>query len=225
MKFFHVYNEKCYEGLVKNNLLNEDSGFKIQHAFSVPGELKFNRFAAKGTPLHSMIKENKIPFYVDRITGGITYHEYAFDKDLIREYENILGDWFLGFQLHESASNITDSDWKRIPELMGHDGPYDVEELKKALATKLTNIEDGAPLYNLSHATPEYYAPQKKAKTTDELISSRSVEILSSTTTTSALPSTRSGPTNSALFIPLNSTLATLSIFSKNVILPIQPIL
>lgn len=170
MKFFHVYNEKCYEGLVKNNLLNEDSGFKIQHAFSVPGELKFNEFAAKGTRLHSMIKENKIPFYVDRITGGITYHEYAFDKDLIREYESILGDWFLGFQLHESASNITDSDWKRIPELMGHDGPYDVEELKKALITKLTNIADGKPLYNLSHGTPEYYAPLKKAKTTQELL-------------------------------------------------------
>ena len=170
MKFFHVYNEKCYEGLVKNNLLNEDSGFKIQHAFSVPGNLKFNEFAAKGSKLHSMIKENNIPFYVDRITGGVTYHEYAFDKELIREYESILGDWFLGFQLHESASNITDSDWKRIPELMGHNGPYDLEELRKALSSKLTNIEDGVPLYALSHATPEYYAPRKKPSTVEEML-------------------------------------------------------
>ena len=170
MKFFHVYNEKCYEGLVKNNLLNEDSGFKIQHAFSVPGELKFNEFAAKGTKLHSMIKNDKIPFYVDRITGGVTYHEYAFDKDLIREYENILGDWFLGFQLHESASNITDSDWKRIPELMGHDGPYDLEELKTKLVSKLTNVADGTRLYTLSHATPEYYALRKKPATVEEML-------------------------------------------------------
>ena len=171
MKFFHVYNEKCYEGLVKNNLLNEDTGFKIQHAFSVPGELKFNNFAAKGTRLHSMIKENKIPFYVDRITGGITYHEYKFDHDLIREYESILGDWFLGFQLHESASNITDSDWKRIPEVMGHDGPYDLEELKKALLSKLTNVADGKQLYKLSHGTPEFYAPRKKPRTVEEMLS------------------------------------------------------
>ena len=171
MKFFHVYNEKCYEGLVKNNLINEDSGFKIQHAFSVPGELKFNNFAAKGTKLHSMIKENKIPFYVDRITGGITYHKYDFDKELIREYESILGDWFLGFQLHESASNITDSDWKRIPEIMGHDGPYDLEELKKALLSKLTNVADGERLYKLSHGTPEFYAPRKKPHTVEEMLS------------------------------------------------------
>lgn len=171
MKFFHVYNEKCYEGLVKNNLINEDTGFKIQHAFSVPGELKFNEFAAKGSRLHSIIKENKIPFYVDRITGGITYHPYTFDKELIREYEAILGDWFLGFQLHESASNITDSDWKRIPEIMGHDGPYDLEELKKALLSKLTNVADGKRLYALSHGTPEFYAPRKKPNTVEELLS------------------------------------------------------
>ena len=48
MKFFHVYNDWHIKGLEKNNLINEDTGFKIQHAFSVPGELKFNKIAAKG---------------------------------------------------------------------------------------------------------------------------------------------------------------------------------
>ena len=75
MKFFHVYNEDCYVGLEKNGLLNKDTGFKIQHAFSVPGERKFNNYAAKGSKLHSLIKENKIPFYVDRIAGGITWQD------------------------------------------------------------------------------------------------------------------------------------------------------
>ena len=51
MKFFHVYNEEYFEGLVKNNLINKDSGFKIQHVFSLPKEKKFNVFAAKGTKL------------------------------------------------------------------------------------------------------------------------------------------------------------------------------
>ena len=168
MKFFHVYNERCYEGLVKNNLLNEDSGFKIQHAFSVPEELKFNKFAAKGTRLHSMIKENKIPFYVDRITGGITYHEYKFNHDLIREYENILGDWFLGFQLHESASNIAQSDIPRLKKI--GDGPYDLEMLKRELASEHAVMPDGTRLANLSHDTPEYYANVRLPKNSEEFL-------------------------------------------------------
>ena len=99
MKFFHVYNEDCYKGLVKNGMLNADSGFKIQHCFAVPKERQFNNIAAIGGKLHTLIKENKIPFYVDRIAGGVTYYPYNFDKDLIEEYKHLLGDWFLGFQM------------------------------------------------------------------------------------------------------------------------------
>ena len=168
MKFFHVYNERCYEGLVKNDLLNEDSAFKIQHVFSMPDEIKFNKFAAKGTRLHSMIKENKIPFYVDRITGGVTYHKYEFDKDLIREYESILGDWFLGFQLHESASNLAQSDIPRLKKI--GDGPYDLETLKKELVSAHAVMPDGTRLENLSHDTSEYYANVRLPKTTDEFL-------------------------------------------------------
>ena len=42
MKFFHVYNEQFFKGLVKNGLINEDTGFKIQHNWSMPTNLKFN---------------------------------------------------------------------------------------------------------------------------------------------------------------------------------------
>ncbi len=168
MKFFHVYNERCYEGLVKNNLLNEDSGFKIQHAFSVPEELKFNKFAAKGTRLHSMIKENNIPFYVDRITGGITYHEYKFDHDLIREYENILGDWFLGFQLHESASNIAQSDIPILKKI--GNGPYELDMLKCELVSEHAIMPDGTRLANLSQDSPEYYANVRLPRNSDEFL-------------------------------------------------------
>ena len=69
MKFFHVYNERCFKGLEINNLINQDTGLKIQHNWTVPEDIKFNRFAGIGTPLHSLIKENAFPFYVDRITG------------------------------------------------------------------------------------------------------------------------------------------------------------
>ena len=69
MKFFHVYNEECINGLEINGLLNKDTGFKIQHCFSVPKERQFNHIAKVGGKLHSLIKENSIPFYVDRIAG------------------------------------------------------------------------------------------------------------------------------------------------------------
>ncbi|MBR5542505.1 MAG: hypothetical protein IKU65_00200, partial [Oscillospiraceae bacterium] len=159
MKFFHVYNDWHIKGLEKNNFINEDSGFKIQHKFIIPEELKFNKFAAKGTKLHSLIKENKYPFYVDRISGGNTYHKYHFDRDLIREYENILGKWFLGFQLHESASNIFDAQWQNIIKATGHKGPYTVSELNEKLVSEYAVMPDGTHLLSLSHQSAEECAP------------------------------------------------------------------
>lgn len=164
MKFFHVYNEQYFEGLVKNGLLNKDSGFKIQHIFAMPGDLKFNAIAAKGGKLHSLIQENRYPFYVDRIAGGCTYHEYAFDKELIREYEALLGEWFLGFQLHESASNRRQN-WEKIREVMGSDGPYDVAQLREKLVSRYAVTPEGEYLPGLSHSTPEEHAPLRYADT------------------------------------------------------------
>ena len=69
-------------------MLNQDTGFKIQHDFPMPPEAKFNQVAAKGSKLHSLLKEKKYPFYVDRIAGGITWHTYAFDRELIQEYKD-----------------------------------------------------------------------------------------------------------------------------------------
>ena len=48
MKFFHVYNDQYFEGLVKNNLINEDTGFKLMHVFRLPLHVRFNTIAVKG---------------------------------------------------------------------------------------------------------------------------------------------------------------------------------
>ena len=56
MKFFHVYNDDCFKGLEKNNLINQDTGFKIQHVYTAPEERLFNNYAAEGGRLHSLIK-------------------------------------------------------------------------------------------------------------------------------------------------------------------------
>ena len=169
MKFFHVYNEWAYEGLQKNGLINRDTGFKIQHAFSVPEDLKFNRLAARGGRLYNIIRDGRIPFYVDRIAGGITYHKYDFDKKLIREYDDILGDWFLGFQLHESGSNRRKSDWARILEVMdGEKGPYDPQTLKSRTIRESAVMPDGTVLQAFSQDAPEQYSKMRYAETTQE---------------------------------------------------------
>ena len=171
MKFFHVYNEDCFKGLEKNGLLNKDTGFKIQHAFTVPAEKKFNQFAAKGTKLFNMIKEGNIPFYVDRIAGGGAYHKYDWDKALLHTYREMLGDWFLGVQLHESGSNLVNSEW---PELLrvtnGCKGPYNLDELKEKLLSKTRTLPDGTALYNRSQDSLEYYASKTYPETYQEVL-------------------------------------------------------
>ncbi len=171
MKFFHVYNERAFLGLEKNGMLNRDSGFKIQHAFSLPKSMQFNELAAKSTKLHSLIKENSIPFYVDRIAGGIAYYKYEFDKALIDEYEGLLGDWFLGFQLHESGSNRRNSDWQNIIRLTGGcRGPYDAEELERKLLHSCAVTPEGKRLYSLSQDAPDVYAGMRYAETPEEYL-------------------------------------------------------
>lgn len=170
MKFFHVYNEQYFEGLVKNGLINKNTGFKIQHAFAVPDDIKFNQIAAKGGKLHRLIREGSYPFYVDRITGGIAWHDYTFDRSLIREYSELLGDWFLGFQLHESGSNRRCADWAGIIRRTGSKGPYDVEELKRLLLNKARTKAKGIPMYSLNMDPPEVYAAMRYAETYTEFI-------------------------------------------------------
>lgn len=168
MKFFHVYNEQYFEGLVKNGLINKSTGFKIQHSFTVPDHMKFNKLAAKGGRLHSLLKEGNHAFYVDRLAGGIAWYKYDFDRTLIREYSEMLGDWFLGFQLHESGTNKRYIDWGGILKTMGTKGPYDVEELKRARLNPKRSEAMGFPMYSMNIDGPEYYAKQRYVETPEE---------------------------------------------------------
>lgn len=166
MKFFHVYNEECFVGLEKNGLINSDSGFKIQNVFSVPAHRQFNRIAAKGSALYHLLRDGKFPFYVDRIAGGITYFPYAYDQELIREYKALLGDWFLGFQLHESGSNRR-GDWNILTKL-GSKGPYDRDLLHRQLLSDYAVTPDGVRLHNLSQDSIDFYAKTRFAETYQE---------------------------------------------------------
>ena len=168
MKFFHVYNERSFKGLEKNGLLNKNSGLKIQHIFRLPEEMKFNQLAKKDGKLYNMIKDGNIPFYVDRIAGGTTYHKYNFDKRLIKEYRELLGDWFLGFQLHESGSNRRRAEWATAIARMGHKGPYTMAEMDEKMIHKTSRLPDGTKLYALSQDSPEFFSTLKYAETYQE---------------------------------------------------------
>jgi len=170
MKFFHVYDERANEGLYKNGLLNKNSGFKIQHDFPIPDDVKFNEAAKKDGKFYNMIKETGMPFYVDRIAGGTTYHEYDFDFALIDEYRKLLGDWFLGFQLHESGSNRRQAEWAKLFRVFGHGGPYDPKEVREKLMSKMAKLPDGTPLPGFSQGTPEEYAKMTYAETWQEYV-------------------------------------------------------
>ena len=172
MKFFHVYDERYYEGLVKNNFINEDTGYKLMNVFRMPEDKHFNTIAKKGSRLHSLIKENKTPFYIDRIAGGTRYRNWDYDKELIREYADLLGEWFLGFQHHESASNRIYTDWEEIYTKTGSKGPYDVDVLNELFMTDGSGHFYGKSdrkVSLLSHGNPEDYAPLKYPETEEEL--------------------------------------------------------
>jgi len=170
MKFVHVYNEDCFKGLEKNGFINKNTGFKIQNVFSVPEKRLFNNIAAKDGELYNLIKDGNFPFYVDRIAGGITYFPYRYDKSLLREYSSLLGDWFLGVQLHET-NNRRQNDWPLITRLLKHKGPYDVEQMKKLLKSDYAVTPDGTRLYSLAHDPVEVYASLRYAEEPEEYFS------------------------------------------------------
>ena len=105
-KFIHTYTNESFEGLFKNGLFREGDGLKLMHKNYLPDEKSFNNYASKDSKLFSVLKNLKCPFYIDRFQGGIAFpYAYDFDKELLEEYKNLLGENFWGFQMHEWVSN------------------------------------------------------------------------------------------------------------------------
>ncbi len=169
VKFFHVYNEDSFIGWEKNGMINKNSGFKIQNVFSVPKQRQFHNIAAKGGTLYNLIKDGKFPFYIDRIAGGIIYYPYQYDKALLNTYEELLGDWFLGVQLHESASTRR-VDWDKLIKITGEKGPYDLEKLKPLVKSSYAVTPDGVYLDGFIQDPLEFYVNQRYAETYQEYL-------------------------------------------------------
>ncbi|MCR5782937.1 MAG: hypothetical protein K6G90_09425 [Clostridia bacterium] len=117
MKFIHTYTERAFPAIIKSGLWRDGDGLKLMHkpGFLPPDD--FNTACAHGSSLDLLLSELQCPFYVDRLQGGLgCTRNYPFIRELTYYYKKLLGDGFLGFQMHEWASNFR-SDQLRIEEL------------------------------------------------------------------------------------------------------------
>ena len=78
--YFHTYIPETWEALVKHGFIDENSGVRFCDNCVQKDELRFNKLAAKGTKLYNIIKNTKMPLYIDRLQGGCFYEEYDFDS-------------------------------------------------------------------------------------------------------------------------------------------------
>lgn len=105
LTYFHGFIPGFWEQYEKVGLLNKNSGVRFCESLEIEEPLKFNNLARKGGELYSLIKSNNLPFYIDRLQGGCFLEKYPYDMELVKEYKNILGEKFFGFQMHEWSSN------------------------------------------------------------------------------------------------------------------------
>jgi hypothetical protein len=113
--FLHSYEStgRYWKGIEKAGLLRPGTGVRLVNSPFGEDNHRFNTSAALGSPLHAYLSEHKPIFVVDRIAGGSPYNAYAFDEALVRAYIDLLGDHFLGGQVHETISNVH-NDWGRF---------------------------------------------------------------------------------------------------------------
>lgn len=114
--FLHSYEStgRYWAGIEKAGLVRPTNGVRLVHSpFGDEDDRRFNAVAAVGGRLHAILARRRPWFVIDRVCGGAPYHAYSFDKALISEYIQLLGDRFLGGQVHEVLSNVH-NDWNRF---------------------------------------------------------------------------------------------------------------
>lgn len=105
LTFLHCYTDELWKGYEINGLIGKGFGVRFPQSKPLPDNEKFNVLAAKNGKLYDFVKQNRCPLYIDRLQGGIYIDDYEYDSELLGEYERILGDDFLGLQMHEWLSN------------------------------------------------------------------------------------------------------------------------
>lgn len=102
----HAYYPGYQEGLVRTGLWSDGDGIRLMHKPSFDNDIEFNNIVRKGTDFRELIEEKRCPIWIDRLLGGIDIcRGYRYDRRLVRELSDLLGENFWGFQMHEWASN------------------------------------------------------------------------------------------------------------------------
>ncbi|MBE6731907.1 MAG: hypothetical protein E7564_09480 [Ruminococcaceae bacterium] len=171
-RFIHTYTNESFEGLFKNGLFREGDGLKLMHKNYLPDEKSFNNYASKDSKLFSVLKNLKCPFYIDRFQGGIAFpYAYDYNKELLEEYKNLLGENFWGFQMHEWASNHR-GEMERVEEAL-----KEFKENNKGLPEsvfwkdKIEAIKTDVMALFVEAFSVEEWSELKIPKNTDEFIS------------------------------------------------------
>ena len=143
MIFFNAYRPDMWEGYVKNGFVRENSGIRFCQCLFNDEDLKFNNLAKKDGELYNILKEKKIPFYIDRLQGGCYIENYPYDMELVEEYDKLLGDKFWGFQMHEWMSNYTYDIFVKLDKISKDDwNEENIENtIREAYPGKYLNIE------------------------------------------------------------------------------------
>jgi hypothetical protein len=166
LRFLHGYMAEDWDGLVLRGLIDETSGVKFHQSQSIPPELGFNEVAREGGRLYGIVRQANRPFYVDRLQGGSAYYRYSYDEALLDRYKEMAGEWFLGFQMHEWASNML-SDWRRITQEMG-ERPADFSAWAIDRALRRAYPAMGAPF--LECASPQEYSSLSRPMSREDLL-------------------------------------------------------
>jgi hypothetical protein len=113
--FLHTYEStgRYWRGIEQAGLVRQTTGIRLVNSPWGDDEHRFNHVARLGGPLHDILRRHRCPFVIDRVAGGSRYLPYPFDVELARAYGSLLGDQFLGGQVHEPACN-THNDWERL---------------------------------------------------------------------------------------------------------------
>ena len=113
--FLHTYEAsgQYWRGLEKAGLLRRTTGVRLVNSPWSAESSRFNSTARVGGELYHILKKRRCSFIIDRITGGAHYNPAAYDQSLIETYVALLGEKFLGGQVHETVCN-THNDWDRF---------------------------------------------------------------------------------------------------------------
>lgn len=133
-RFLHGYVPGVWEAQVKAGIVGENDGIRFCQSLKIKDEFKFNNLAKKGGELHKILKERKCPFYIDRLQGGSAIQDYHYDEELLKEYKELLGDNFWGFQMHEWVTNYRHDLFVKLKDLP--ESEWTKENIEKTINEK-----------------------------------------------------------------------------------------